>query len=145
MDGAKPASRLLAVILASDGATLFPGEDGSSFDVVSLQILNVIGLTYGLDQGAHLVWELGNEDHGLEVGRNGAFGCSHPGKADEDGVNGESGVSVPRDYDVHCHLKFFIGGSDSRFAVGRFEGLPCYGSEHGVDVCVLLNGFLEEV
>jgi len=145
LDGAEPASRLLAVVLTLDGATLFPGEDGSSLDVIGLQVFDVVGLTYRLDQCAHLVWELGNEDHGLEVGRNGAFGCCHPGKADENGVNGESGVSVPRNYDVHCHLEFFISGSDSRFAVGRLEGFPGYGGEHGVDVCVLLDGFLKEV
>jgi len=145
LDGAKPASRLLAIVLVLDGTTLFPGEDGSSFDVIGFQVLNVVGLTYGLDQCVHLVWEFGNEDHSLEVGRNGAFGCCHPGEANEDGVDGESGVSVPRDYNVHCHLELFICCGDSGFAVGRFEGLPSYGGEHSVNVCVLFNGLLEKI
>ena len=145
MDGAKPTSRLLSIVLALDRATLLPGEDGSSFDVIGFQVLNVIGLTYGLNQCVHLVWKFGNEDHSLEMGRNGAFGCCHPGEADENSIDGESGVSVPRDYDVHCHLELFIRRGDSRFAVGRLEGFPGYRGEHGVDVRVLFNGLFEEI
>jgi len=92
LDSTESASRLLAVILALDGAALFPSEDSLPFDIIGLQVLDVVGLTDGLDQHAHLVWELGNKNHGLEVRRDGAFGCCHPSKTDKDGV--EPGINV---------------------------------------------------
>jgi len=77
LDGAEFASSVvvsLAVVLALDGTTLLPSEDGLTFDVVGLQVLDVIGLANGLDQRIHLIWELGDEDHGLEMRWDGAFG-----------------------------------------------------------------------
>jgi len=149
LDGAYLFSglRLLegTVVLVLNGTTLFPSKNSLSFDIVSLQVLDVIGLTDGLNQSAHLVGELGNEDHGLEMRRDGAFGCCHSCKPNEDGVDCKGRVGVPGNDDVHCHLKFFIGGGDSGFTVGSFEVLPGYGSEHRVDLGVLLDGFFEEV
>jgi len=145
LDGTESAGRLLTVVLALDGTTLFPSEDGLTFDIVGFQVLDVVGLADGLDQHTHLIWELGDEDHGLEVRRDGAFGCCHSGEADKDGINGESRIGVSGDDDVHRHLKFFVCGSDSGFTVGGFKILPSYGSEHSVDVGVFLNSFLEEV
>jgi len=136
---------LLAIVLVLDRTTLLPSEDGLLFDVVGFQVLDVIGLTYGLDQRIHLVWELGNEDHGLEMRRDGTFGCCHPGEADEDGVNGESGIGVSRDDDIHRHLEFFVCHGDPGFAIGSLEIFPGYGSEHGGDVGVLFDGLLEKI
>jgi len=59
LDGAYLSSglRLLRAVVLS-GTALFPSKDGLAFDVVGFEILNVIGLTNGLNQRAHLVWEL---------------------------------------------------------------------------------------
>jgi len=73
----------------------------------------------------------------------GAFGCCHPCKSDEDGVDSEGRVGVPRDDDTHRRLEFFIGSGDSGFAVSGVEVLPGYGSKHGSNVGVFLNGLLE--
>jgi len=75
----------------------------------------------------------------------GAFGCCHSHKSNEDGINRESGIGVPGDDDAHCRLKFFIAGGDSGFAVGGVEVLPGYGGIHGVHVGVLFDGFLKKV
>jgi len=77
--------------------------------------------------------------------RDGAFGCCHPGKANEDGVDGKSGIGVPGDDDIHRNFKFFICCSDPGFAIGSFKELPGQGSEHSVDVSVLLHGLLEKI
>ena len=150
MDGAYLLSglRLLlegAIVLSLDGTTLFPGEDSLAFDIVGFEILDVISLTNGLNQRAHLVWELGYEDHGLEMRRDGAFRCCHPGEPYENGVDGKSGVGVSRNDDVHRRFELFIGGSDSGFAVSGLEELPGLGGVHGVYVVIFLHGFLEEV
>ena len=61
MDGAYLSSslRLLGtIVLVLSGTTLFPSKDSLAFDVVGFQVLNVVGLTDGLNQRAHLVWEL---------------------------------------------------------------------------------------
>ena len=134
-----------AIVLVLDGTTLFPSKDSLAFDIIGLQVLDTVGLTDRLDQSTHLVGELGNEDHGLEMRRDGAFRCCHSGESDEDGVNCKSGVSVSRDDDVHCRLKFLIGGGNSGFAVGSLEELPGLGGEHGVDIVVFLHRFLEKV
>jgi len=145
LNGTEPASRLLTIVLALNGAMLLPSEDGLALDIVGFKVLDIVGLADGLNQHAHLIWELRDKDHGLEMRGDGAFGCCHPSKADKDSVNGEGRISVPGDYDVHRHLEFFVSGGDPGFAVGGFEELPGYGSEHGVDVGVILNGFFEEV
>jgi len=133
------------IVLGLGRTTLFPSEDGLALDVIGLQVLNVVSLTDGLDQSAHLVGKLGDEDHGLKVRRDSAFGCCHSSKPDEDGVNGECRVGVPGDDDVHGRLEFLIGGGDAGFAVGGLEVFPCYGSEHCGDVGVFLDGLFEEV
>jgi len=134
-----------AIVLVLNGTTLFPGKDGLSFDVVSLQILNVVGLANRLDQCIHLVWKFGDENHGLEMRRDGAFGCCHSGESNEDGIDSEGWISVSRDDNIHRRLEFFVGGGDSGFAVGDLEELPGLGGEHGVDIVVFLHGFLEKV
>jgi len=91
------------------------------------------------------VGKLGDEDHGLEMRGDGAFGCCHSCETNEDGVDRKGRVGVPRDDNVHCCLEFLIGGSDSGFSVGGLEVLPGYGSEHSVDVGVLLDSFFEEI
>jgi len=134
-----------AVGLVLDGTTLFPSKHSLVFDVIGLQVLDVVGLTDGLDQCIHLVREFGNEDHNLEVRRDGAFGCRHSGESYEDGINSKSGVVVSGDDDIHRSFEFFICGGDPGFAVGLLEVLPGQGSEHGVNISVLFDGFLEEV
>ena len=145
MDSTESASRLLAIVLALDGTALLPSEDSLSLDIVGLQVFDVVGLADRLDQPTHLVWKLGDKDHGLEVRGDGAFGCCHPGETNKDGVDCESRVGVSGDDDVHRRLEFFVCSGDSGFAVGGLEILPGYGSEHGGDVGVLLDGLLEEV
>jgi len=132
-----------AIVL--NGTTLFPSKDGLTFDVIGLWVLDVIGLTDGLDQCTHLVREFGNENHSLEMRRDGAFGCCHSGESYEDGIDSKSGIGVSGDDDIHRRFEFFICGSDPRFAVGLLEVLPGQGSEHGVNIGVLFDGFLEEV
>jgi len=80
LNGTEPASRLLAVVLALDGATLLPSKDGFTLDIIGFKILNVISLADGLNQRAHLIWELRDKDHGLEVRGDSTFGCCHPGE-----------------------------------------------------------------
>jgi len=149
LDGAYLLSglRLLegAIVLVLNGTTLFPGKDGLSLDVVSLQILDVVGLANRLDQHIHLIWEFGDENHGLEVRRDGAFGCCHSGESNEDSIDSESRVGVSGDDYIHCRLKFFVGGGDSGFAIGGLKEIPSLGGEHGVYIGVLLHGLLEEV
>jgi len=145
LDGTEPAGGLLTVVLTLDGTTLLPSEDGLSFDIVGLQVLDVVSLADGLDQRTHLIWEFGDENHGLEVRGDGTFGCCHSGEADKDGINGESRIGVSGDNNIHRYLEFFVCGSDPGFTVSGFEILPNYGSEHGGDVGVFLDGFLEEV
>jgi len=145
LDSTESASRLLTIVLALDRTTLFPSEDGLSLDIIGLQVFDAVGLADGLDQRTHLVWELGDKDHGLEVRGDGAFGCCHPGETDKDGVDCESRISVSGDDNVHRHLEFFTCGSYSGFAVSGFEVLPSYGSKHGGNIGVFLDSFLEEV
>jgi len=145
LNGTKPASRLLTVVLALDRATLLPSENGLALDIVGFKVLDVIGLADGLNQRAHLIWELRDKDHSLKMRGDGAFGCCHPSKADKDGIDGEGRISIPGDYDIHRHFEFFVGGGDPGFAVGGFEELPSYGSEHGVYVGVIRNSFFEEI
>jgi len=149
LDGAYLFSglRLLerAIVLVLIRTTLFPSKDSLAFDVVSLQVLDVVSLTDGLDQSTHLVGKFGDEDHGLEMRRDGAFGCCHSCESNENGVDRNGRVGVSWDDNVLCCLEFLIGGSDSGFTVGGFKVLPGYGSEHCVNVGVLLNSFLEEV
>jgi len=133
------------IVLVLDGTTLFPGKDSLSLDIISLQVLNAVGLTNRLDQSTHLVGELGNEDHGLEMRRDGALRCCHSGKPNEDGIDCKGRVGVSGDDDIHCCLEFFIGGGDSGFTVGGVEILPSYGSKHGGNVGVLFDGLLEKV
>jgi len=135
----------LTIVLTLDRTTLFPSEDGLSFDFVDLQVLDVVGLADGLDQRTHLVWEFGDKDHGLEMRGDGAFGCCHSGETNKDGVDCESRIGISRDDNVHCHLEFFVCGGDSGFTVGGFEVLPSYGSEHGGNIGVFLDSLLEEV
>jgi len=115
--------RLLGAVVLS-GTALFPGKDSLALDVVGLQVLDIVGLTDRLDQCAHLVRELGNENHGLKMRRDGAFGCCHSGKSDEDGVDSKSGVGVSGDDNVHRCLEFFVSGGDPGFAVGFLKILP---------------------
>jgi len=77
--------------------------------------------------------------------RDGTFRCCHSCKSNEDGIDRKGRVGVSGDDDVHCRLEFFIGGGDSGFTVSGFEILPSYGSEHGSNVGVLLDGLLEKV
>ena len=149
MDGAYLLSglRLLegAIVLVLDRTTLFPSKDGLAFDVISFQVLNVVGLTNRLDQSTHLVGKFGDEDHSLEMRRDGAFRCCHSRKSDEDGIDRKSRVGVPRDDDFHRCFEFLIGGGNPGFAISGLEVFPCYGGEHCVDVGVLRNGFLKKV
>jgi len=124
LDGTESAGRLLAIVLALNGTMLLPSENSLTLDVISFQVLDVISLADGLDQHVHLIWELGDEDHGLEMRRDGGFGCCHPGKTYEDGVDGESGIGVPGDDDIHRHFEFLIRCGDPRFAIGALEELP---------------------
>ena len=149
MDGTYLLSglRLLegAIVLVLNGTTLFPGKDCLSFDVVSLQLLDVVGLANRLDQRIHLVWEFGDENHGLEMRGDGAFRCCHSGEPNEDGIDCKGRVGVSGDDDIHCRLEFFVGGGDSGFAISGLKEIPSLGGEHGVYVGVLLHGLLEEV
>jgi len=134
-----------AIVLVLGGTTLFPGKDSLAFDIIGFQVLDAVGLTDGLDQSTHLIGELGDEDHGLKMRRDGAFGCCHSGESNEDGVDSEGGVGVSRNDDIHRRLELFIGGNDSGFAVSGLKELPGLGGEHGVYVVIFLHGFLEEV
>ena len=145
LNGTESASRLLTVVLALDGATLLPSEDGFALDIVGFKILDVISLADGLNQHAHLIWELRDKDHGLEVRGDGAFGCCHPGETDKNGVDGECGIGVPGDDNVHRYLELFVCGGYSGFTIGGLEILPGYGSEHRGDIGILLNSLLEEI
>ena len=133
------------IVLGLSGTALFPSKDSLAFDVIGFQVLNIVGLTNGLDQSAHLVGELGNKDHCLEMRRDGAFRCCHPCESDEDGIDRKGRVGVPGDDDVHRRFELLISGGDPGLAVGGLKVLRCYGSEHRVDVGVLLDGFLEEI
>ena len=146
MNGAYLSSglRLLGAIVL-DGTVLFPSQDGFAFDIVGFQVLDIVGLTDGLNQRVHLVWELGDEDHSLEMRRDGAFGCCHPGESYEDSIDGKSGIGVSRDDDVHCPFEFFVCGCDPGFAISLFKVFPGQRSEHSVNVGVLFNSLLEEV
>jgi len=44
-------TRLLegAIVLGLNGATLFKSKDSLAFDIVGFQVLNIVGLTDGLD------------------------------------------------------------------------------------------------
>jgi len=86
-----------------------------------------------------------DEDHGLEMRGDGAFGCCHSRKSNEDGVDCMGRIGVPGDDDIHRCFEFLIGGGDSGFAVGGLEVLPCYGSEHCGNVGVFLDGLFKEV
>ena len=132
-------------VLGLGRTALFPSKDGFAFDVVGLKVLNIVGLTNRLDQSAHLVGKFGDKDHGLKMRRDGALRCCHSRKADEDSIDGESGISVPGDDNAHRRFELLIGSCDSGFSVGGVEVLPSHGSEHGVDIIVLLDGFLEKV
>jgi len=77
--------------------------------------------------------------------RDSAFGCCHPGESYKDSIYGESGIGVSGNDDIHCCLEFLICGGDPRFAVGLLEVFPSQGSEHHVDVGIVLHGLLEEV
>jgi len=59
LDGAYLFSglRLLegTIVLGLSRTTLFPSKDGLAFDIIGLQVLNIVGLTNRLDQSAHLV------------------------------------------------------------------------------------------
>ena len=145
LDGAYLSSslRLLegTIVLGLSRTTLLPSEDGFTFDVIGLQILDVVSLTNGLNQSTHLVGKLGDKDHGLKVRRDGAFGCCHSSKPDEDGVDSECMVSVSGDDDIHRRFEFLVGGGDSGFAVSGLEVLPCYGSKHCGNIGVFLMVF----
>ena len=80
-----------------------------------------------------MIWELGYEDHGLEVRGDGAFGCCHSSETDKDGVDGEGRVGVPGDDDIHCHFEFFVRGGDPGFTIGGFKVFPSYGSVTNTD------------
>jgi len=58
LDSTESASRLLAIVLALSGTALFPSKDSFSFNVIGLQVFDVVGLADRLDQHAHLVWKL---------------------------------------------------------------------------------------
>jgi len=77
--------------------------------------------------------------------RDGAFRCCHPGESYKDSIDGENGIGIPGDDDIHRRFEFFICSSDSGFAIGLFEVLPGQGSKHGVNVGVILHGLLEEI
>jgi len=89
--------------------------------------------------------KFGDEDHCLKMRRNGAFGCCHSCEADENSIDCKGRIGVPGDDDVHRCLEFLVSGGDSGFTVGGFEVFPCYGSEHRVDVSILLDGLFEKV
>jgi len=119
--------------------------DSLAFDVIGFQVLNVVGLTNRLDQSTHLMGKFGDEDHGLKMRRDGAFRCCHSCKSDEDGIDRKGRVGVPGDDDIHRRFEFLVGGGDPGFAVSGLEVLPCYGSEHRVDVGIFRDGFFKEV
>jgi len=91
------------------------------------------------------VGKLGDENHGLKMRRDGAFRCCHSCKSDEDGIDRKGRIGVPGDDDLHRRFEFFVGGSDSGFAVGGLKVLPGYGGKHCVYVGVLRNSLLEEI